>query len=332
MNASLWDGERFVSDDRVARDPAHPVVCLATDRGYVRFLRGTLRALVRRQRAPEQVVIYVLGDGLVRGDIRSLERAAAPADLRYLPIDSHQLSRLRLDPTSHLTRATAARLVLPDIVAEARVIYLDVDVLVRHDLSPLMSVPLQGHPVAAARDPFFAWFGTHAGIAEIAHRYGVDRRKPYFNTGVLVIDRQRWLERELGERAMRLLMDHRLHFLDQDALNLLLVDGWRRLEPRWNLIPESVRPDVGSLLHAAEDPDDIQAASRDPAIVHFAGRQKPWTHAGRYRPYRGEWREAFRESAPVAARWHELGDTAWHYPRGIARRIQVAAQVLRHGA
>ena len=58
-----------------------------------------------------------------------------------------------------------------------------------------------------------------------------------------------------------------IDFLHQGALNATVWDEWTLLDPRWNLL--------ASLAGRSYD-RTASASWREPGIVHFAGRMKPW--------------------------------------------------------
>jgi lipopolysaccharide biosynthesis glycosyltransferase len=149
-------------------------------------------------------------------------------------------------------------LLIPELLPRhlSRALYLDADVLVRHDPSPLFAIALGDAIVGAARD---------AAITSTDHELsGVRDRalaRPYFNTGVLVMDMERWREAGLTERALgyAAASAEPLRWAEQDALNAVL-DTWHELDPRWNT--------QHSLFLSR---DRFRAAG----IWHFVGG-KPW--------------------------------------------------------
>src|SRR5690606_31766230 len=83
----------------------------------------------------------------------------------------------------------------------------------------------------------------------------------YFNSGVLLIDRQAYAAARVPERTKTMadegLLD-RLQY-DQAALNLIFRNDWLPLDFRWNLI----------------NPEPAHEAL-EPHIVHYTGPRKPW--------------------------------------------------------
>src|SRR4051812_29813504 len=106
------------------------------------------------------------------------------------------------------------------------------------------------------------------------------RPKPYFNTGVLVMNLPAWRGTGMAQRALRYAAEGApLRWADQDALNAVL-DNWFELESRWNvqhgnLFSPCYQPDTPRTAALYHDRRDLYAAA---AVLHFVGRAKPWSH------------------------------------------------------
>jgi lipopolysaccharide biosynthesis glycosyltransferase len=140
-----------------------------------------------------------------------------------------------------------------------RVIYLDSDVLVRDDIATLYEFDLEGQPIGAVRDAGGAWIVAGRDAREKRDLFDV--ADPYFNSGVLLIDRAKWREADVVKAvydAHETGLIKRLYY-DQDLLNLVFRNRWARLPWRWNTL----------------DPRKIHEP-QDPAILHYTGTDKPW--------------------------------------------------------
>jgi lipopolysaccharide biosynthesis glycosyltransferase len=172
--------------------------------------------------------------------------------------------------TPNGSRAIYRRLVLDRVLPEEyhRFIAIDSDITIdREGLSPLVSLDLDGLPMAAAIDMiFYMDFGGHLASGFKAHRasLGLAPDAPYFNNGVTVIDREKWEAEELGSRALALIAGdpERYQWFDQDALNVLLAGRFAPLSPRFNFMGEFLLLDLENVIK--------------PVIRHFVLRPKPW--------------------------------------------------------
>jgi len=224
----------------------------------------------------------------------------------------------------HISASTYLRLFVDQLLpTEAdRVLYLDADMLVRTDLTPLYQADLQGKTIGAVRDLVIADLShPYSGITDYMQR-GLPSDGHYFNAGLLLIDLNRWRSERLGHAILEYARQHggQGNF-DQDALNASVHRDWTELDLTWNV--------QGSVLLLDEHPshpwvEEMRALRadllRDPATVHFSGTIKPW-HASSGHPFACEWRRELRRSSWYSAMEH----ARWAGPFGTKR---LAVQVL----
>jgi len=154
-----------------------------------------------------------------------------------------------------------ARLLLDELLPADvdRVLYLDSDLYVRAPVEMLIEMSMRGYSLAAAPEP-----GRQHLVRgdDMRTRMGpFDPAEPYFNSGVLMIDRRAWGRARLLAYLEFLRSSGQLDqlFHDQDVLNLRFRGEWLRLDPMWNLTKP--HPAVRAL---------------DPYIVHYTTGMKPW--------------------------------------------------------
>lgn len=190
-----------------------------------------------------------------------------------LPSELHGLS-------GHVTQGALFRLLLPELVAAGKVIYLDCDIVVTLDIRELWELDLQGKPVAAVRDPGMPTFPEAVRQQVCSTGVALER---YFNSGVLVMDLQ-LIRREyrLFQQAIAYLQRYpQSVFHDQDALNLLFQAQYLQIDSRFNNIVCRATPrEFGQ-----------------PAIWHYAGG-KPWDY------YSSE-RDMLYWKALLLTPWHD---------------------------
>lgn len=185
--------------------------------------------------------------------------------LNFAPFDRAAPGRGRL------SRAVFRRLFLDRVLPGSyqRIVSVDSDMLIRRPgLGRLAELDLGGAPIAAAYDMIFLM--DLKGDA-LAKRFQRDRRAlglaaatPYFNAGLMVIERAQWGALELGERAMAALREapERYSFLEQSALNELIAGRFAPLSPRYNFMGDFFLLDLEARI--------------DPIVLHFVNQPKPW--------------------------------------------------------
>jgi lipopolysaccharide biosynthesis glycosyltransferase len=186
------------------------------------------------------------------------------ATVRHCALETAPAARALLDSlpgTRDFPPVVYARLLLDQLLPPevSRVLYLDSDLYVRAPVEQLLELDFMGKSLAAAPEP-----GRHHLVAgdDMRTRNGpFDPADPYFNSGVLVIDRAAWGRADLPGFLQNLKASGDLARLyhDQDVLNLKFRGDWLRLDPLWNLTKP--HPALRAL---------------DPMIVHYTTGMKPW--------------------------------------------------------
>ncbi len=140
-----------------------------------------------------------------------------------------------------------------------RLVYLDCDMFVRHPIEEIAEMDLEGHPIAAVRDPHSFLVVGGRDMRQKQDLFHL--ADPYFNSGLLVVDMKKWRETQVLEKFEALIEDgtmERLYY-DQDVLNLIFKNNWLRLPQMWNVIK----------------PRDAHETF-DPANLHYTGNRRPW--------------------------------------------------------
>lgn len=222
--------------------------------------------------------------------LREALRAHPHATLSVHHVDGTTINGLFRD--KHLTKETYLRFLctaaLPPEIG--RILYLDSDLVVLDDLSPLARIDLGGAVIAAAPDHPWPLPGEPERVAALGLRPG----RTYVNAGVLVIDLDRWRAQNVAEELLDFAARHatRLRLHDQDALNVVLQDRIRIIGIRWNFQARMYffrRRTYPAEYHAT------RPGRRRPAVLHFTTDDKPWLR-GSVAPRRHEYFRHLRKT------------------------------------
>ena len=289
---------QLTPEQRAAIVSTDPFLLCAADDNYARPLTVMLHSAVANLR--KGATLHVI---LMDGGIREQSWAAIKESLANEPIEimvvKPDASRIRdLVTSHHITHTAYFRLLAAELLPDwlDKVIYLDSDVLVRGDLTELWAADLQDHYCLAVPDiacPFVdARLGGAnrrkanpylAAISPIPNwkQLGLDGSGSYFNSGVMVLNLQRWREENVAADLLKCLRDNEQHVWcwDQYALNVVFAGQWGQLPASWNqgahvfeYPDESCSPiDVDAFVEMRDRPD----------IIHYTTEWKPWQH----RPY-----------------------------------------------
>ncbi|KXT82475.1 Glycosyl transferase, family 8 [Streptococcus sp. DD11] len=154
----------------------------------------------------------------------------------------------------HINYMAYARYFIPEYVPADRVLYLDCDLIVTQNLEHLFELELDAYYIAAVR----ATFGLGIG----------------FNSGVMLINNQRWRQENISQQLVEL-TDREIETAlegDQSILNMLFADQYWPLDDSYNF-------QIGFDMGAAQMGHDFifeLPLSPLPAIIHYISGQKPW--------------------------------------------------------
>jgi lipopolysaccharide biosynthesis glycosyltransferase len=183
---------------------------------------------------------------------------------------------------------TYLRLLIPEAIhgEYARCLYLDSDMIVKGDLTELLSSPVPSPAIVAAVPNGAAPF-----IESFRRQHGLPEDAPVFNGGLLWIDVQRWCGQEIGQRIIRWTETQRdsVLFGDQDGINVILQGKIHELPGKWNWEVRLLKEKVLGVKHGPGVREDAEAA----AVYHFTGPDKPWVR-WRYTPCRASFDHIFK--------------------------------------
>ncbi|WP_342152720.1 glycosyltransferase family 8 protein [Methylorubrum sp. SB2] len=309
---------------------------LCIDAAYLRQAGITLASILESNPG-KPIDVTLVGSGLTPAQVDSVFAplgARHPAlRLHFREMDPAALPDLPV--TRQFSSSIYTRILLDRFIdrSHERVLYLDADTVVSADLTPLWNADLNGAVLGAVRDPF------RLDLDAI----GFAPDEPYFNSGVLLIDMERWRALDCEARVLDVLVReaHRLPWMDQDALNLALRGQVHFLSPRWNFQPRCADVPAGFLgLSEAE----YAALRANPSIVHYTTSHKPWNAGFRVHYSRAFFSVARRAGLGMApARPRTLSDRLlqaktwlrWHFPgpfRTLRRIAKPEAAALMYGA
>ena len=225
------------------------------------------------------------------------------ASVEVRSIDSAQFSNVNL--TRGFPLATAYNVLAPEYLLqnEARAIYMDADMVVMEDLTSLWEYQLDT-AVGAVLDAHIVWMSSPS-MWRPWREEEVDPMTPYLNTGLMLIDLERWRKENLTGRTLEYLEKYTLPCVDQDALNFALNGAFDQLHPRYNSMPYHLLK-MFRYVDAVDPDQRIGEAITNPAVVHFHRSffGKPWTYFSTH-PGTKMWRALASEVHP---RWRKKID------------------------
>ncbi|MGO3603485.1 MAG: glycosyltransferase family 8 protein [Enterococcus malodoratus] len=248
-----------------------PVVT-AADENYAPYLSVMISTLLDRTSRKTPIRFIIIDDDLsVQSKEKLIQTAHKHSDsavIQFVKVDEEIYEDFLV--SDHITTTAYFRISMPKILAKKnyrKILYIDSDTLILDDIQKLYQQDLAGKTIGAIIDP---------GQTEALERLGVESDDYYFNSGVMVIDVERWNQQQITEKTIDYLKNNgdKIIYHDQDALNAVLYEQWHPFHPRWNMQSSLIFDKHPAPTQQYEEL--YKAGRKDPAVVHFTGHDKPW--------------------------------------------------------
>lgn len=254
-----------------------PTVAFVTDNNYAMPLAAAVASLTAHLTQDAKLRTFIVDAGVSQTNKEKLLRSidANRVILHWLHPSSAQKSLLESLPCGYVGKSSYYKLFLPQLLGPEypRIIYLDCDVIVEADISPLWTVDVGDNHVMAAQDLINPYVSSRFGLRNWKS-LGRMQGDELFNTGVLVFNAEKWHEENTLQSLLRYLRDNRkfIQLCDQDAMNAVFHSSRGKLDLRWNVLQYIPLADRYSLMDKTAHQDLLQRAY----ILHFCGPDKPW--------------------------------------------------------
>ncbi|KAH6769838.1 galacturonosyltransferase-like 4 [Perilla frutescens var. hirtella] len=268
-----------------ANDTIHIVMPLDTN--YIRGTMAAVLSILQHSTCPENVSFHFLSVHHLDSEIFPLIKSTFPF-LRF-KMYGFDPNRVRGKISKSIRQAldqplNYARIYMADILPAdvKRVIYLDSDIIVVDDVAKLWGVVLKGRVLAAPEycHANFTSYFTEAFWSDGELAAVFEGRRPcYFNTGVMVVDVERWRRGGYTRRVeewMAVQKQKRIYQLGSLPPILLVFAGnIKGVDHRWN------QHGLGG--------DNLEGRCRGLhpgpiSLLHWSGKGKPWLRLDSRRP------------------------------------------------
>lgn len=257
------------------------VVACAADDFFSMPLAVTSFSALKNLSHDRHMILYILDGGISLANKNKLLKTlkSERLEVRWIKPSEEKIKKniLQLRVSSHPI-SIYYRLLLPTLIPSQikKIIYLDSDIVVEGDLAKLWDQEFEDEYLMAVQDP------VHKTVLEAEHlkqycllEKGITVDHKYLNTGMLVINLEKWRQGDTAYHILKFIGDHPdIPFPDQDAANVVLAGKWRELSPLWNQIHavHFFKSHEGSIY----DESTLSELITRPYIIHYAGKPKPW--------------------------------------------------------
>lgn len=263
---------------------------MAADDGYVPYLSTLLQSIAdsashetsSHGRCYDLVVLTTdITDEHQRILKEQVERENV--SLRFYDVSAMAKGKMaNLELRGHFQIETYYRLLMQDIFLDwGKMLYLDSDMVVLRDIAELYDVDVDGYLLAACRDADTA--GLYNGYDPSRKAYTDKVLKlsdpyAYFQAGTILFNLDLFRKTFDVDDMIGLAAQGHWKLLDQDVLNVLAQGCVRHVPMKWNVMTDWRGLRIKRIIRRAPQElyDEYMDARSHPAIVHYAGPEKPW--------------------------------------------------------
>ncbi|ECQ7164294.1 glycosyltransferase [Campylobacter jejuni] len=246
-------------------------IFFSSNNNYAQHLCVAIASILKNSSRLDNFYFYILDGGIDEGNKKKILylRTIKDFEIEFIKIDKGLFKECLLSvECPHITQEAYFRFIIPKIKPELdRCIYLDCDVIVEDSLNLLWNMDFENNYILAVEE---FW---RDGRRYYKNNFSLN---DCFNSGVMMINITKWKKNnivsQLFFKTKIVNLQNKLKWVDQDILNLVFQNKWKKISPRYNAQSPIVSYDQLDFLSFQEE---LIYARYFPVIIHYTG-VKPW--------------------------------------------------------
>ena len=237
-----------------------------------------IKSMIENKYPETEYDIFVLHPGLKQSTKEQIETITK---VNWIEVKQDMLPKV---PTGWSGLATWYRLLIPTLIPQYdKIIWADVDFLIKPDLREVFNTDMENYDWAGVA---IEKRGTKNGI----HNWFEENKNDFiYIPGLMVFNAKRWRENKLFDKCVEIINKYqkKLTMFDLDVLNLL-TDKIKPLSFKYSVFEtlydytDITRTKDYKWLSESWTKEELEETRRNPAIIHYAGKNiKIWNRAFR---------------------------------------------------
>jgi len=242
-----------------------PIV-LASNNSYAPFVATTLYSIL--ENTESFVEFYILEDKITSKNKKKISESLEKFEnysIEYIDVSKYAIERF--PDIDNRSSVAFARYFIGDALPNIeKVLYLDCDIIFCGDIAELYNLDMDNYPIAALWEDFVEYTNIKKNLYP-------EYKGGYFsfNSGVLLMDLNKVRAYAKTFVDLTLRFQNLLKYSDQDVLNIVFDDNFKRLDFRYNF-------QIGNYWEFKKVyPNEANEIIKNPFLVHWSGMEiKPW--------------------------------------------------------
>ncbi len=240
------------------------IIVYCCTRNWYKYLLVNLFALLQTNEVKK---IYLFIEDDLLNDIEKIKNDTEVEIINYHRIIDKYIDKNNKNKFTRFGVGTLIRLLIPKILKEDKVLYIDVDAIVLADISELYNTDIDNYYIAASIDKNISLFIDYLDTLQ------VDERE-YLNVGILLLNLKKIRADKIDDKWLKLLKNNVYRFPDQDIINIACKGFKLEIDNKYNCSSASGYAD-------------------DMKIRHFVGTKKDWVKGMPYDDVWYKWEERY---------------------------------------
>lgn len=202
-----------------------------------------------------------------------LANTTSPCKFHIIGVDSFQIEAdcifypkpdlsmfTGLKRINHISTAMIYRVLAPFIVEVDKALYLDCDIIVRHNIAELFEIDVDY--IGGVKDGNYIRQANKNNLSSI-----------YINSGILIMNLKALRDMEDYIKRLEDVVNggYNLSLYDQDLINIAFQNEIELLPAKWNVFAK-----IYNEKYTNQDLIERHEVRANPAIIHWCGHKKPW--------------------------------------------------------
>lgn len=249
------------------------VVAYSSDDNYYRHLLVSMISLMENNQEFDNIKIYVLDNGISEKNKNNLMMWVNKYEKKIVFYSFEHIEK-KLKTDNKFPLSAYGRLFLDEVVEEDKILYLDCDSVVNGSFYELWNMSMDDNICLGVQDNVSAYYKTVIGMK---------KNDIYINSGVLLIDLQKWRKLNLQEQAVEVIRKFKgsVPHHDQGVINAICYGKIKRVHPKYNFqcpMFEYTPKQLKVLNKNYYTENELKEAFEAPVFIHYTEgySNRPW--------------------------------------------------------
>ncbi|WP_289700201.1 SP_1767 family glycosyltransferase [Lactobacillus taiwanensis] len=225
------------------------IIALSVDYDWIDKAETTLKSIYARN---QDIKTYIINPDIPHEWFMNINRYLKELNSEVIDLKI-DLSRFKdmPNPENRISKMVYGKFLIPELIKEEKVLYLDSDVIVDKNLDQLFEINIEDRPLYTVVDYF---------------------NPGQFNSGVLLINNRFWYNNNIGNQLLDLGKRYNLSNT-QVMMNEGFAQNYGKLNPKYNY---QIGYERKSYWNDKDSFYSFFDHIKEPAIIHFTERDKPF--------------------------------------------------------